>query len=354
MALASRREKTPALSDATREFSAKTLQKDILLKALHHQKLTLANHHSPLEPFLSQGHLLPMKAVALYVLTPSWMTHIKQETEISHNGIWHSLNFWIALPLNEFHLKTYQTMCLQSVQSQNVHSLPTYLCWSWIRINTPGLLRKSDPTPKVYKWYLLCFLNRRMNQNSSLFCIWIWISCIFYSFQTKLMDAAVTHISNHTTLKKCPSRLSAWARGQTASPINSIPSSLDECYHCLYFSFISLYPPDWLKPIPNQIITVIHFSYGTVRMNIINYIQTASHFKNDLNTHILLFSLPLSPFLSNQYFYETWFITNRKHGIPKVAQNTQCSKSHSKYNVFLHYQACTPAAEQYEIHTRPT
>lgn len=125
----------------------------------------------PLEPFLSQGHLLPMKAVALYVLTPSWMSHIKQETEISHNGIWHALNFWIALPLNEFHLKTYQTMRLQSVQSQNVHSLPTYLCWSCIRINMPGLLRKSDPTPKVYKWYLLCFLNRRMNQNSSLFCI---------------------------------------------------------------------------------------------------------------------------------------------------------------------------------------
>lgn len=87
----------------------------------------------------------------------------------------------------------------------------------------------------------IMFLKQK-NQNSWPFCIWIWISCIFHSFQTKLMGAAVTHISNHTTLKKYPSRLSAWARGQTASPVNSIPPSLDECYHFLYFSFIWLYP----------------------------------------------------------------------------------------------------------------
>lgn len=104
---------------------------------------------------------------------------------------------------------------------------------------------KSAPTSKVCKWYLLRFLNRRINQNSWPFYTWIWISCIFYSFQTKLMDVAVTLISNHTTLKKCPSRLSAWARGQTASPVNSIPASLDErYYHFLHFSFISLYPPE--------------------------------------------------------------------------------------------------------------
>jgi len=45
----------------------------------------------PLEPFLSQGYLLPMRAVALWVLTPSQMPHFKQETETSHNGIWHAL-----------------------------------------------------------------------------------------------------------------------------------------------------------------------------------------------------------------------------------------------------------------------
>lgn len=59
MALASRRERTPALSDATRESSAKTLQKDIMLKALHHQKLTLANHHSPLNHFCPKDTFCP-------------------------------------------------------------------------------------------------------------------------------------------------------------------------------------------------------------------------------------------------------------------------------------------------------
>jgi len=58
-ALASRRERTPALSDATREPSAKTLQKDIMLKALQHQKPTLANHHSPSNHFCPKDTFCP-------------------------------------------------------------------------------------------------------------------------------------------------------------------------------------------------------------------------------------------------------------------------------------------------------
>lgn len=54
-------EETPALSDATRESSAKTLQKDIMLKAQHHQKLTLANHLSPLNHLCPKDTFCPGK-----------------------------------------------------------------------------------------------------------------------------------------------------------------------------------------------------------------------------------------------------------------------------------------------------
>lgn len=68
----------------------------------------------PLEPSLSQGHLLPMKAVALCVLTPSQTSYIKQETQIVHNRTWQALNFYIVLLLNELHLKTHRTIGLHS------------------------------------------------------------------------------------------------------------------------------------------------------------------------------------------------------------------------------------------------
>lgn len=64
------------------------LQKDIMLKALHHH----GKPSLPLEPSLFQGHM-PMKAAALCVLTPSQTSHMKQETQIVQNGTWHALQF---------------------------------------------------------------------------------------------------------------------------------------------------------------------------------------------------------------------------------------------------------------------
>lgn len=61
MALGSRRKTTPALSDATRDSSDKTLQKDTMWKALHHQKLSLANHHSPLNHLCPKDTFCPWK-----------------------------------------------------------------------------------------------------------------------------------------------------------------------------------------------------------------------------------------------------------------------------------------------------